>query len=688
MGKLAIFISHPIQYQVPLYKKLSKKIDLIVYYYSKFGAEKYFDPQFKKEFKWDINLLEGYNYKILKNNSLKQGFYFFGFINFAIFKEIFKNKFDAVLINSWSYLSDWLVILACLISKTKLLLRVESPYNQEILKPKWKLFIKKIIFGKILFPKVHAFLYIGEENRRFYKFYGVPDEKLFFAPYAVDNERFQKEYEKLKDKKEELRKELGIEPDDVVILFVGKLIPKKRPMDLLKAYETITTIRMMRMCANTANDNANSSYNLNNKEINEHSEYDVNNKIIEKELSYKLNGIFFKIHNILGRFAKEKQYADALENELKKADIKYRREVFLDVFGKKSNIPDFIIEDKILLEIKRKPTNTKEDYQQVKRYLESTNIKLGILVNFGLEYLKPKRILNSKFKIDKDNSLYHLQNSNSFVDSHNENHSHHYSLNSHSFVDSHYENHSRHHSSNSHSFVDSHYGIHLIFVGEGDLRQELEKYAETVINNINHNANNTNLHEYSEYILNKNHSHHHSSNSHSFVDSHYGYGIHFVGFKNQTEISKYYAMSDIFVLPSDVGETWGLVVNEAMNFRLPVIVADSVGCGSDLVKHGENGYIFKTGDIEELARYLEELINYNANNANLHEYSEYAANNENLHYKNHSHHHSPNSHPFVDSHYGSKRRLQFGKKSFEIVRGYNYDNTLESILKIIENVNN
>ena len=239
MNKLAIFISHPVFYQVPLYQKLNKKIDLTVYYYSQFGAEKYFDPQFKKEFKWDINLLGGYNYKFLKNYSFEPGFHFFGFINFGIFKEIFKNKFDAVLINSWSYLSDWLVILACLILKTKLLLRAESPYSQEILKPKWKLFIKKIIFGKILFPKVHAFLYIGEENRKFYKFYGVLDEKLFFAPYSVDNKRFQKEYERLKDKKEELRKELGIAKDTVVILFVGKLIHKKRPLDLLRAYKIL-----------------------------------------------------------------------------------------------------------------------------------------------------------------------------------------------------------------------------------------------------------------------------------------------------------------------------------------------------------------------------------------------------------------------------------------------------------------
>jgi len=653
MKKIAVVITHPIYYYVPIFKKISKDIDIEVFYFSTYGVKKSYDIEFGKEIKWDdtVGLLKGYKYKFLWNPYSGRSTPSWKDFAPSIIKEIIFKNYDFYLAVNWNTITHWLAFVFLIIFNKKIIIRAESPYNQEILKSKWKIFIKKIIFGKILFPKVHAFLYIGEENRKFYKFYGVPDEKLFSAPYAVDNERFQKEYEKLKDKKEELRKELGIEPDDVVILFVGKLIPKKRPMDLLKAYETV--IRMMRMRANTANDNANSNYNPNNDEINEYIEYDTNNKIIEKELSYKLNGIFFKIHNILGRFAKEKQYADALENELKKADIKYRREVFLDVFGKKSNIPDFIIEDKILLEIKRKPTNTKEDYQQVKRYLESSNIKLGILVNFGLEYLKPKRILNSKFKIDKDNSRYHLQNSNSFVDSHNENHSHHYSL-------------------NSHSFVDSHYGIHLIFVGEGDLRQELEKYAETFINNIiNHNTNN----EKSYY---GNNSCHHSPNSHSFVDSHYG--IHFVGFKNQTEISKYYAMSDIFVLPSDVGETWGLVVNEAMNFRLPVIVSDLVGCGSDLVKHGENGYIFKKGDTEELARYLEELINHNANNANMCEYSEYIANNENSHYKNHS----LNSHSFVDSHYGVKKRRQFGEKSFEIVKSYNYDKTVESILEVVK----
>ena len=59
------------------------------------------------------------------------------------------------------------------------------------------------------------------------------------------------------------------------------------------------------------------------------------------------------------------------------------------------NIVDFLIEDKILLELKAKRIISKEDYYQVRRYLESLNLKLGLLVNFRDRYLKPKRILNS-----------------------------------------------------------------------------------------------------------------------------------------------------------------------------------------------------------------------------------------------------------------------------------------------------
>lgn len=86
-----------------------------------------------------------------------------------------------------------------------------------------------------------------------------------------------------------------------------------------------------------------------------------------------------------------------------------------------------------------------------------------------------------------------------------------------------------------------------------------------------------------------------------------GVPVHFTGFLNQTEMWKAYVSADAFVLPSTNGETWGLVTNEAMLFGLPVIVSDQVGCGPDLVREGETGFIF-SGESEGLADSMERML--------------------------------------------------------------------------------
>ena len=93
-----------------------------------------------------------------------------------------------------------------------------------------------------------------------------------------------------------------------------------------------------------------------------------------------------------------------------------------------------------------------------------------------------------------------------------------------------------------------------------------------------------------------------------FVGRHGIQDVVFAGFMNQSEISRAYAAADIFALVSGWHETWGLVVNEAMNFDLPVVVSDKVGCAADLVHHAENGYVFPHDRPDELARYLTLLI--------------------------------------------------------------------------------
>lgn len=81
----------------------------------------------------------------------------------------------------------------------------------------------------------------------------------------------------------------------------------------------------------------------------------------------------------------------------------------------------------------------------------------------------------------------------------------------------------------------------------------------------------------------------------------------FLGFLNQTELWRAYLAADAFILPSTNQETWGLVVNEAMLFGLPVIVSDQVGCGPDLVINGETGFLF-SGGVDQLACVMERLV--------------------------------------------------------------------------------
>ncbi len=133
----------------------------------------------------------------------------------------------------------------------------------------------------------------------------------------------------------------------------------------------------------------------------------VNKDVVYPELSFKISGILFGVRKNLGRYKNEKQYCDAIEEELKKNNIIYEREKILpESFGgeqKNRNKVDFLVENKIILEVKAKQFITKEDYYQTRRYLDCLSRKLGILVNMRRYYVSPKRILNSGVSHDSQN---------------------------------------------------------------------------------------------------------------------------------------------------------------------------------------------------------------------------------------------------------------------------------------------
>jgi len=121
-------------------------------------------------------------------------------------------------------------------------------------------------------------------------------------------------------------------------------------------------------------------------------------KLVYPELSYILMGILFEVNNKLGTKYQEKHYQRAIEIKLKELSIPYKREVKIDIKFGKENLGeffvDFIIYNKIILEIKRVWKITQDDIKQVLRYLKATKLKLAIIANFKHCRLEYRRVLN------------------------------------------------------------------------------------------------------------------------------------------------------------------------------------------------------------------------------------------------------------------------------------------------------
>lgn len=125
----------------------------------------------------------------------------------------------------------------------------------------------------------------------------------------------------------------------------------------------------------------------------------IGSKVIYPELSYKIVGILFEVHTALGNRYQEKYYQRAVEVKLKKEKIPYAREIAVDLMMDGEKIGkyflDFLIDDKIIVELKVKSALVKNDFKQISAYLKASNLKLGLLVNFYGNSVEYKRILNS-----------------------------------------------------------------------------------------------------------------------------------------------------------------------------------------------------------------------------------------------------------------------------------------------------
>lgn len=246
MYKIAIIAPVPFYYHVPLYRKLAdfSGIDLTVYYCSNetlHGADIEKTYSSKGEFTNKEDLLKGYCYKFLKNYSRKPSYlrWPFGLVNFGIWKEIKNGRYDVVVLQSWTNLTWWLAFFACFKFHTPVLFMTDSNVAPESFKSKIKIFIKKIILGKFLFKVASGFLTSGVANEEFYKFYGVPEEKMIRLYFSWGYEKFLEKSKQISGERSKIRKSLGLKEEDFMILYVGRLSQEKAPLLILDAYRMI-----------------------------------------------------------------------------------------------------------------------------------------------------------------------------------------------------------------------------------------------------------------------------------------------------------------------------------------------------------------------------------------------------------------------------------------------------------------
>jgi glycosyltransferase involved in cell wall biosynthesis len=236
---LAILSTHPIQYQVPLWQAIAKdgRVPFEVWYLSDHATRPSFDPEFKQTFAWDLDMLSGYPSRSLKTNN-NHNVARFSQLRLAepLVNQFRKSNVKALWIQGWQVAAYWQAARQAHAAGIPVWVRGES--NDLAPVPFWKKPIKQIALRR-LFSEISDFLYIGKANRRFYKSFGVKDEQLHPAYYCVDNERFRRQADDLRLRRAEIRREWGIPKESFCVLFAGKFIPKKRPLDLVAAVKQL-----------------------------------------------------------------------------------------------------------------------------------------------------------------------------------------------------------------------------------------------------------------------------------------------------------------------------------------------------------------------------------------------------------------------------------------------------------------
>jgi len=236
--RLAIILSHPVQYYSPWFRWMQAQSDLTlkVYYLWKFGVQETHDPQFAAAFRWDVDLLAGYESEFIPNRAVDPGTHHFrGLDNPELTARLAGWQPDVLLLFGYNWLSHQRAIWWARRRGVPLIFRGDSH-----LLGRTQLPLLRRLLLKFLYRQFAAFVYVGAANRDYFQALGVPDSKLFFAPHSINAELYNPADPSVAAAADRLRSELGLTGKRVV-LFAGKFSDRKQPMELLRAFLQVAT---------------------------------------------------------------------------------------------------------------------------------------------------------------------------------------------------------------------------------------------------------------------------------------------------------------------------------------------------------------------------------------------------------------------------------------------------------------
>lgn len=223
--KLGVFSTHPIQYQVPLWRRLSRnpELDVKVFYFSDQGVSKKIDPGFSQLVTWDVPLLEGYQYEFLSNKPVQEANSFR--IN-SVDRFMSSHQFDVILLHGYTHKFARQIIRNKRRHGYKVILRGEfTEMPRRVFD--WKRVPRKVYLDWF-YKRVDHFCPIGNDAISHLKKYGIQESNFTLSPYSVDDQLFENKSNNLN--KKECREKLRISENKKVFIFSGKLIPRKQPL--------------------------------------------------------------------------------------------------------------------------------------------------------------------------------------------------------------------------------------------------------------------------------------------------------------------------------------------------------------------------------------------------------------------------------------------------------------------------